>query len=118
MTHPRISTLIADCFGAFSTPEAATAGVTFPPDLCALWSEALRLASLDIRALEDAYARVVHERDQLLAVAEDADLIAHARAGAKHRYVRRPMVADGGAWAGAAIAVAADQSGFGQCVCR
>ena len=85
MTHPRISTLIADCFGAFSTPEAATAGVTFPPDLCALWSEALRLASLDIRALEDAYARVVHERDQLLAVAEDADLIAHARAGAPRR---------------------------------
>lgn len=78
----RPSTLLADLFSAFATFDAQRHGVTFDAGLTAQWAEALRVAVSDIRALEDGYARVTYERDQLLAIARDADLIAYAKSGA------------------------------------
>ena len=86
----RPSTLLADLFSAFASPAAQRNGVTFPADLTALWAEALREVVRDIRALEDGYALATHERDQLLAIAQEIDVVAFAKAGRL-----RPVQRDG-----------------------
>ena len=53
-------------------PDARRRGVRFPANLTALWAEALC-------DLETTVARIRAERDQLLVIARDADLIAGAR---------------------------------------
>ena len=73
---PRIAPLIAELLVAFISPDAQKRGVSFPADLTALWAAALRDLQADVLALEMNFARVRAERDQLLSIAQDADLIA------------------------------------------
>lgn len=90
MAH-RLFPLVEDMASAFADATVANKPMTFPADITALWAEAMTTLAADVRQLEDAVAAVSHERDQLLAIAQDMEA---ATAGATAQPVCDGVVID------------------------
>lgn len=90
MTY-RVSNLLADCFQIFASKKAQDEGLFLDRQLCAIWADAMRLAVSDIKALEDGFARVSHEVEQLRAERQ-SELIQHAKAGAPKPIVKSNVI--------------------------